>query len=186
MKFDKYQKLGAYHYQWYDDPNWAWYKECVDRCVKFCNGCTLDVGCGDGLLANKLSKKVDYVHGVDTSVDGLKIALEMCKEPSVRFELLDVESEDIGAEFDYMTCLNVIEHLKKPDSLIKILRNNITKGAIIITDVPTGHVGRYHEHEFTKKELMDLFKEFKPKYFRIDSTEHGKPISFHGVEIVKK
>ena len=180
--FDKYQKLGAYHYKWYDDPNWAWYKECVDRCVEFCKGRTLDVGCGDGFVANKIADNGHSVIGIDDNQTSLSLARE--RATTALFQDSDI-NHHLDGVWEYMVCLNVIEHLKSPEGLIRILDKNITKGAIIITDVPTGHVGRYHEHEYTKKELLNTFKEFKPKYFRIDSTEHGKPISFHGVEITK-
>ena len=181
--FDKYEKLGAYHWDWYDNPDYAWYKVCVDRCVKFCKGETLDVGCGDGLLAQKIAELNDVrVVGIDESQAGISLA--MGKAQNVTFQDHNI-SWPLDGVWEYMVCLNVIEHLEKPDGIINILNNNITKRAIIITDMPTENKGRYHEHEYTKDELLDTFKEFKPKYFVINSTEFGKPIQFHGVEIKK-
>lgn len=179
--FDKYEKLGAYHYDWYDDPNYAWYKECVDRCVKFCKGITIDVGCGDGLVVEKL--KSGGCMGID--IDDKAIELAKSKGLSVSKQDLDNGLVIIiMGGFDYMCCLNVIEHLKSPYTIKKFVEK-ARKGAIIITDMPTENKGRYHEHEYTKKELLDTFAEFKPKYFVINSTEFGKPIQFHGVEIKK-
>jgi len=175
--FDKYEKLGAYHWDWYDNPDYAWYKVCVDRCVKFCKGRTLDLGCGDGLLLSKLPTRS---RGWD--VDRVGVELSVSKGLDAR--IYDIQSTNPMEEFDYICCLNTIEHLSSPLN-IKFLVKNITKGAIIITDMPTENKGRYHEHEYTKQELLDTFKEFKPKYFVIKSTEFGKPIQFHGVEIKK-
>lgn len=172
--FDKYEKLGAYHYSWYDDPNHAWYKVCVDKIVKFCKGTTLDFGCGDGLVLSKLPK---YSIGIDIDT----VALDICRAK----QLSVTSSNSLISPINYLCCLNTIEHLKNPDILLKLIKSNVTKGAIIITDMPTENKGRYHEHEYTKEELLDTFAEFKPKYFVINSTEFGKPIQFHGVEIKK-
>lgn len=181
MKFDKYEKLGAYHWDWYSDPNYAWYKKCVDKCVEFCKGSTIDVGCGDGLLLSKLPKKS---FGLDNDDVGLEIAFDK----GLNVTGIDLNDDrtivEVFGKYKYVCCLNTIEHLKDSTMLVNLV-NHARKGAIIITDMPTEHKGRYHEHEYTKKELLDTFAEFKPKYFVINSTEFGKPIQFHGVEITK-
>lgn len=177
--FDKYEKQGAYHWSWYSDPNWAWYKEAVDRCVEFVDGPTLDVGCGDGVLTSQIARYYP-VFGMDNDPTAIKLA----RKNAGIFKLHDI-TQPIEGKWEYMVCLNVIEHLDDPLVIKRIFNRNITKAGIIITDKPTGNVGRYHEHEYTKGELLETFKEFKPKYFEINSTEHGKPITFHGVEIYK-
>lgn len=180
MKFDKYEKNGAYHWKWYEDPNYAWYKECVDRCVNFCAGSTLDLGCGEGVVGEFIANNGYEYLGYDTD----PVAIQK-SDSELDIRQSDIEEAAIwDLDFEYLVCLNTIEHLKKPDIIPHVIRNCISKGAIIITDKPTGKKGRYHEHEYTKQELLDLFKEFKPKYFEINSTEFGKPITFHGVEIV--
>lgn len=182
MKFDKYLKKGAYHYDWYDDPKYAWYKKCADRCVEFCKGRTIDVGGGDGLVAGKINE-AGYSCIV---IDNEQTAIDICKDKGIRASLLDLENHIINIydEFDYVVCLNTIEHLKHPIGLKDIVRQ-AKRGAIIITDEATEHKGRYHEHEYTKDELLKTFKEFKPNYFEINSTEYGKSITFIGVEIRK-
>lgn len=181
MKYDKYEKYGAYHYKWYDDPNWAWYKECVDRIVRFCDRPTIDVGGGDGLVAKKLIE-----NGVDTIVlENDPHAIAILKNSGVWHQNVDLDSvRPYSHNMDYICSLNVIEHLKSPQSHIDLVRQ-AREGAIIITDKATEHKGRYHEHEYTLPELMEVFKEFKPAPFKIESTEHGKPITFIGVEIKK-
>jgi len=182
QEFDKYEKLGAYHYDWYDDPNWAWYKLCVDRCVDFCKGSTLDVGCGDGLVANKIAENYEVL-GVDNSQIGIELARE---KGNARFRYWDLSGRS-GINTDYMVCLNVIEHLdsKGVKRLLNLFDKHINKAGIIITDEATDNLGRYHEHEYTLPELKALFKDYKVKGFKIKSTEFGKPITFIGVEVYK-
>jgi len=178
IDYDKYKKNGDYHWRWYDDPNWAWYKECVDRCVEFCKGSTLDVGCGDGLVLSKLPRG-------SKGWDNDRTAIDICISKGLDARLYDLNSTSLMEKVDYICCLNTIEHIKTPINIKYLIRNWAKKGAIIITDKATEHKGRYHEHEYTKEELLDTFKEFKPKYFEINSTEFGKPITFIGVEIMK-
>lgn len=182
MTFDKYKKNGAYHYQWYKDPNWVWYKECVDRAVDFCQGSTIDAGCGDGFVAKKIQENGYNVLGLDNEISGLQI----CNDNRIPFFNHDLEkSLPFDNHFDYLCCLNTIEHLKTLGGIKYLINNNVTKGAVIITDLATENKGRYHECEYSGEDLVKAFEEFRPKYFEIHSTEFGKPITFIGVEIRK-
>jgi hypothetical protein len=179
IEYDKYRKNGAYHFDWYDDPNYAWYKECVDRIIGFCKEATIDAGCGDGLVLSKLPK---LSVGIDNDFTAMSICMD--KGYDVVPHDLNKPEELNYIDFEYLCSLNTIEHLKTAEGLKQLVRQ-VAKGAIIITDKATEHKGRYHEHEYTKEELLDTFKEFKPKYFEINSTEYGKPITFIGIEIIK-
>ena len=175
MSFNKYRLKGAYHYEWYETEDW--YKQCVDRIVRFCKGVTLDIGCGDGLLLDKLESSGVQAFGIDKDPHAIKL----CNERALEAHQYDIETLNIHNIISYMACLNVIEHLNKPEVLKDIIRNNITKGAIIITlEWQGGAFGEDHKHEYTYDELLEFFKEFNPKGFRIKN--HPEWI---GVEIKK-
>lgn len=186
MIFDKYEKQGAYHYDWLNDNNWRWYQDCAAKIENFCRGAktALDVGCGDGAISEALGHIGIPTTGIDNDPRSIELAKEYPNQFSNEFYVHDLAEPLLGT-WEYMVCLNVIEHLDSPDGLVGIIRDNITRGAIIITDKAIGHKGRYHEHEYTKKELLATFEEFNPKYFEINSTEFGNPITFIGVEILK-
>lgn len=158
--FNKYRVKGAYHYDWYETQDW--YKYLVDRSVKFCDGKTIDIGCGDGLLVSKLKDGF----GIDPDPH----AIELAREKGLKVARKSVF--DLNGKWEYMTCLNVIEHLDKPEVIKHVIRNHITKGAIITTiDYQGGELGEDHRFEWTYNEMMDFFKEFKPKGFRYKNTE---------------
>lgn len=161
MIFNKYKERGAYHYDWYKDNTFG-YKDLVDSVVAFCKGHTLDVGCGDGVVANLLASKGYQVVGIDNDKEGLILARD--SNGKALFQEHDI-AWPLDGTWDYMACLNVIEHLENPKDIARIFKENIRKAAIIITDEAHPTLGKYHTHEFTKNELMDLFKDYKPEYF---------------------
>ena len=181
--YDKYSKYGSYHKNWLVSPDWLWYRACVDKIVSFCDGSTIDAGVGDGVLAKRILENGYDVIGLDNEPTGLRLA----KENGISVMHWDLNDTHgiLDTGFDYLCSLNTIEHLKTTNGIKNLINHNVTKGAIIITDKATEHKGRYHEHEYTKEELLETFAEFKPKYFEINSTEFGKPITFIGVEIRK-
>lgn len=171
--FDKYQEKGAYHWDWY--RNQEWYRKCVDRCADFCKGSTLDVGCGDGVVSYKIAVKGFDVLGIDDNPTAIEFATAY--NPYGKFKAQDL-NEKIKGKWEYMVCLNVIEHLERPERIKEIFNNNITKAAIIITDVPQEKPSKYHVKEFTPYELKQMFHTRKVIPFKIDDN-------FHGIEVYK-
>jgi 2-polyprenyl-6-hydroxyphenyl methylase/3-demethylubiquinone-9 3-methyltransferase len=80
----------------------------------------LDVGCGNGAVANEFVKLGCKVVGIDLSDTGIGIARELC--PMARFEVLPADANvlrDLGEEpFDLVYSLEVIEHLYDPRSFL--------------------------------------------------------------------
>lgn len=167
--FNKYRIKGAYHYEWYRTEDW--YKECVDEIVAFCRGSTLDVGCGDGLVCQKIAERGYDATGVDGDVDAIRLFRKHA--PWAKGYVCDVQKIRIEDKYDYLCSLNVIEHLDKPEVLKKMIVRNATKGAIIITNQYLGgSLGEDHRREYDYKELVDFFKEFKPKGFKLHNGEY--------------
>lgn len=168
IDYDKYRTRGAYHYEWYKTE--PWYRACVDKCVEFCKGSTLDVGCGEGLIVEKINENGN-AFGIDNDPEAIRLANDL------RVQLHDLYKPIVG-KFEYMVCLNVIEHLEHPEAIKRIFDRNITKAAIIITDMPQKNPSPYHVKEFTPYELKQMFHTRKVVPFKIDDN-------FHGIEVYK-
>lgn len=165
--FNKYRLKGAYHYDWL--KNEAWYQYMVYRAVEFCQGSTLDVGCGDGVLAKLISENAYSVTGIDSDKHAIELAEKLAPEAEFRLQGI---GEGVDGTWDYLACLHTIEHLDKPEVLLDILKKNIRKGAIITTiEWQGGSLGEDHKREYSMRSLVDLFEEYKPKRFRIPDTE---------------
>lgn len=174
--FNKYRLKGAFHYDWYETEDW--YKWIVDRAVNFCKGSTIDFGCGDGVVMSKIQEKGYSVVGFDNDSEAIGLAKE--RNLNVSQKNLDYPfGINIDPDFDYLCCVNTIEHLNDTSTLLDFVRR-AKKGAIITTiDYQGGSLGEDHKFEWTYDEMMDFFKEFNPKGFRYKDTE------WIGVEIKK-
>lgn len=89
----------------------------------------LDMGCGNGFVANEISKLGFEVHGVDRSPSGIQIARQTY--PQVQFSLGDVETAmvpDLFASetFDAVVSTEVVEHVYNPrrfaDNAFRLLK----------------------------------------------------------------
>lgn len=94
-------------------------------------GKVLDLGCGDGLFMELLRKKGIKGSGVDFS----KTAIEKCKMKGLEACFIDGSQENLPIadnSFDYVTILDVLEHLPCPEKLLSEAKR-ISKKYIIIS-----------------------------------------------------
>ena len=82
----------------------------------------LDVGCGGGLLSEALAREGAEVTAIDLAQDLLKIARLHGLESGVRVDYRLSSVEALAAEmpgaFDVVTCMEMIEHVPDPASVI--------------------------------------------------------------------
>ncbi|MDC9714528.1 MAG: bifunctional 2-polyprenyl-6-hydroxyphenol methylase/3-demethylubiquinol 3-O-methyltransferase UbiG [Gammaproteobacteria bacterium] len=83
----------------------------------------LDVGCGGGILAESLAKEGAIVTGIDMAEAGLEVAKLHLLESglSVDYQKIPVEefAEQHAGKFDIVTCLEMLEHVPDPASIIR-------------------------------------------------------------------
>ena len=91
----------------------------------------LDVGCGGGILAESMAKLGGNVTGIDQSEIAIKIAQLHAKENnlSIDYKLLNIEDflKKDSKKFDVITCLEMIEHVPDPTSIIKSCSKKLKK-----------------------------------------------------------
>jgi 2-polyprenyl-6-hydroxyphenyl methylase/3-demethylubiquinone-9 3-methyltransferase len=86
----------------------------------------LDVGCGGGILSESLAQAGAVVSAIDMAEKPLQVAKLHQHESntSIDYQLTTIEdhAEDHEAEYDVITCLEMIEHVPDPASIIKACR----------------------------------------------------------------
>ena len=91
----------------------------------------LDVGCGGGILAESMARLGGNVTGIDQSEIAIKIAKLHAKENnlSIDYKLLNIEDflKKDSNKFDVITCLEMIEHVPDPASIITSCAKKLKK-----------------------------------------------------------
>jgi 2-polyprenyl-6-hydroxyphenyl methylase/3-demethylubiquinone-9 3-methyltransferase len=83
----------------------------------------LDVGCGGGILAESLALEGAIVTGIDMAEAGLEVAKLHLLESGLEVDYQKIPVEDFAKDnaqaFDIVTCLEMLEHVPDPSSIIK-------------------------------------------------------------------
>lgn len=83
----------------------------------------LDVGCGGGILSESLAKAGAQVTGIDLAEKALQVARlhALESELTINYQSISVETlaDQQGESFDAITCMEMLEHVPDPQSIIK-------------------------------------------------------------------
>ena len=94
----------------------------IDKAVSLKGKTVLDVGCGGGILSESMAERGAIVTGIDLGEKALKVAALHSLESgvAVNYQLVSVEelAEKQPASFDIVTCLEMLEHVPNPASVV--------------------------------------------------------------------
>ena len=83
----------------------------------------LDVGCGGGLLSEALAFRGAQVTGIDAGEMPLKVAKLHLLESGIQVDYQQITAEELAKQkpgsFDIVTCLEMLEHVPDPASVIR-------------------------------------------------------------------
>lgn len=95
----------------------------------------IDIGCGGGILSESMASKGAIVTGLDMSEAALGVAKLHQLESSVKVEYLLNTAENIAAlrpaQYDIVTCLEMLEHVPDPQSIIAACATLVKPGGHI-------------------------------------------------------
>lgn len=104
-----------------------------------CQVKVLDVGCGNGLISIQLGQMGFEVKGIDISEKAILKAAAANNLSNVSFEVIDAEELKVQHQkYDVIICSEVLEHLHKPEIMVKTLHTLLTNDGILIITVPNG------------------------------------------------
>lgn len=83
----------------------------------------LDVGCGGGILSESMAQRGAHVMGIDLAEKSLQVAQLHALEASVQLEYrcvaVEVLAEEKPQAFDVVTCMEMLEHVPDPASVVR-------------------------------------------------------------------
>ncbi|MDO4435672.1 MAG: bifunctional 2-polyprenyl-6-hydroxyphenol methylase/3-demethylubiquinol 3-O-methyltransferase UbiG [Cardiobacteriaceae bacterium] len=160
----------------------------IERYITLKNADILDIGCGGGILSESMAKKGARVTGIDLSESVLEAARLHRDAQGLSIDYQHISSQQLAEQakrFDHITCLEMLEHVDNPASVLKDIyqllksggyaffstlnRNSLSYlGAIVFAEKLTSLVpqGTHHYHAFIKPEELCAMVEhagLKPK-----------------------
>jgi 2-polyprenyl-6-hydroxyphenyl methylase/3-demethylubiquinone-9 3-methyltransferase len=82
----------------------------------------LDIGCGGGILCEAMAARGAMVTGIDLADQSLEVANLHLLESGLEVDYQHVSAEQFCADnpgrFDVVTCLELLEHVPDPDSIV--------------------------------------------------------------------
>jgi 2-polyprenyl-6-hydroxyphenyl methylase/3-demethylubiquinone-9 3-methyltransferase len=108
----------------------------TETAVKLSDARVLDVGCGGGILSESMARSGARVLGIDLSQAVLDVAELHALESKVSVEYKVIAAEDLAAaqpaSFDLVTCMEMLEHVPDPATMLAVLARLVRPGGDVI------------------------------------------------------
>ena len=97
---------------------------------------TIDVGCGGGILAESMAKTGAKVTGIDMADEALMVARLHALETATQINYIQSTAEAFAEQqpgsFELVTCMEMLEHVPAPASVIQACADLAAPGATLV------------------------------------------------------
>ena len=104
----------------------------IDERASLAGKKVLDVGCGGGILSEAMAHRGAEVHGIDMGEAPLAVAQLHSLESGVSVNYRQITAEELANQepgsYDIVTCLEMLEHVPSPQSVIEACQKLIKPG----------------------------------------------------------
>ena len=160
-------------------------------------GTVVEIGCGEGYLIPTLSKYSDRVVAVDVSEKMLNTAKSYFPLPNTVFMLDDITSpkhpELTTSQYDWVICLEVLEHLPKWDVGMRNLIRLLRPGGTLLVSMPVevglplllkemGRIASYGRGSGWK--CSHFFRKLFGSRFSVPRKDYGSHMGFDYREVL--
>lgn len=138
-------KFGVLAHRWWDpnsdfkplhDINPLRLGHIAAQCGGFAGRTVVDIGCGGGILAEAMAAAGASVAGIDLSEPALAVARlhQLESKSSVTYRMITAEAlaEERPAAFDLVTCMELLEHVPEPGSMIAACAHLVRPGGLVV------------------------------------------------------
>jgi len=104
----------------------------IDEHISLAGKKVLDVGCGGGILSEAMARRGAQVTGIDMGEAPLSVARLHLLESGLEVDYRQITAESLAEEspetFDVVTCLEMLEHVPDPASVIRSCHRMVKPG----------------------------------------------------------
>lgn len=163
MKWSE-QKDSNYH-------NLQWVKEkgLIDHVEEACGSGEkfIELGCGTGVLLDRISKNFKHCVGVDPSISLVERAPKI---ENVEYQVIPLEKIEYSDEFDTVVLRNTLHHVESPEYAVKVAHRALRPGGKLVVCEgvpPSSRVQGFYEnlfrffddrHILTEGDLIAMFR----------------------------
>lgn len=128
----------------------------------------MDIGCGGGIFAEAMANQGARVTGLDASKENIKIASQHATENRVEINYIVSTAEDSAEEyinrFDVITCMELLEHVPDPVSIIQAASKMIKPGGHVFFSTINRNIKAYMLAVLSGEYLLKLLPKGTHQY----------------------
>ncbi len=140
----------------------------IIRNISLHNMNVLDVGCGGGILTEVMAQQAKNVTGIDASKENINIASLHATESKLNVNYIVTTAEDFSKNnndnFDVVTCMELLEHVPDPVSIIQACSNMVKPGGHVIFSTINRNIKAYMYAILTGEYLLKLLPKGTHQY----------------------
>jgi 2-polyprenyl-6-hydroxyphenyl methylase / 3-demethylubiquinone-9 3-methyltransferase len=176
IDFDELEKFSSRADQWWDaDGEFKTLHDInpvrldfVTKHATLKNSMIMDIGCGGGIFAEAMAQQGAIVTGLDASKENIAIASQHAadKQLEINYIVSTAESyaEDHANSFDVITCMELLEHVPDPVSIIQAASKMIKPGGHVIFSTINRSLKAYMLAVLTGEYLLKLLPKGTHQY----------------------
>jgi len=104
----------------------------IDQKANLAGKMAVDVGCGGGLLSEAMAKAGATVSGIDMGKGPIEVAKLHLLESNLEIDYQQISAEEFAEQnteaFDVVTCMEMLEHVPDPESIIQSCAKMVKPG----------------------------------------------------------
>ncbi len=127
--------------------------------TSFKNKTALDIGCGVGLLSEKIALHGSMVLGIDQSLPAL-----MKSDYGVKYLNINLSEFHSACKYDIIVCMEVLEHLKNLNIFFNVLESVTKSGTIIFISSLKKEFLTYIKYIFFGEYILSYLKKGTHNY----------------------
>ena len=128
----------------------------------------LDIGCGGGILTESIAKKGAHITGIDMSKESIEVATQHAYENNLEINYFLSNAEEFSKKsrdkFDLITCMELLEHVPNPQSIIEASKKMVKPGGHIFFSTINRNIKSYIFTIFFGEHLLNILPKGTHQY----------------------